>query len=274
MMIDMLRAAQIVPEFRAALAVHLVEVSPVLERSRSDTLGPLDVPLLWHRSLDDVPEGPPIVVANEFFDALPVQQAVKRENGWHERRIGIDDEGKLAFTLADGTAPAFRSLLPAAVRAAPVDSIFEWRGDNAAIDLGRRVADSRGAALVIDYGHADSAVGDTLQAVGQHAYADPLTAPGGVDLTAHVDFRALIHTMEAIGATSLRTDRAVRIPAPAWHRNARRHAQGQGTSRRQPPRSTPRWRASSVHGRTGMGTLFKAAAFAHRSIGAPPAFEI
>ena len=69
-----------------------------------------------------------------------------------------------------------------------------------AMELGRRIADDGGAALVIDYGHAESAVGETLQAVGQHAYADPLTAPGNIDLTAHVDFQALARAVEAMGA--------------------------------------------------------------------------
>ena len=83
---------------------------------------------------------------------------------------------------------------------APEQSIYEWRGDGAAIDLGKRVVKGGGAALVIDYGHALSAAGDTLQAVGQHAYADPLIAPGTVDLTAHVDFQPLIRAAEAMGA--------------------------------------------------------------------------
>ena len=60
-------------------------------------------------------------------------------------------------------------LLPPRLRRAPDGAIFEWRTDNVAMELGRRLADDGGAALVIDYGHAESAAGDTLQAVGQHA---------------------------------------------------------------------------------------------------------
>ena len=113
----------------------------------------------------------------------------------------------------------------------PRGSIFEWRADTVAMELGRRLARDGGAALVIDYGHAESAVGDTLQAVGRHAYADPLTAPGSIDLTAHVDFQALARAVEAMGANGYRTDRAVAIPAPARHRDARGRAQEQGATR-------------------------------------------
>ena len=96
------------------------------------------------------------------------------------------------------------------------------------MELGRRLADDGGAALVIDYGHAESAVGETLQAVGQHAYADPLTAPGDIDLTAHVDFQALARAVEAMGANGFGPIEQSRIPAPPRHRD------------RVPPRSRPR----------------------------------
>ena len=142
---------------------------------------------------------PLIVVANEFFDALPVNQAVKTDDGWHERRIGIDADGKLAFTVAPEPMPHADIVLPPAVRDAPPGAIFEWRDERAAMELGRRLADERGAALVIDYGHAASDVGETLQAVGRHAYADVLSTPGTVDLTAHVDFQALKRAVEAMG---------------------------------------------------------------------------
>ena len=111
------------------------------------------------------------------------------------------------------------------------------------MELGRRIARDGGAALVIDYGHAESAVGDTLQAVGQHAYADPLSAPGNIDLTAHVDFQALAQAAEAMGADGFGPIDQVDIPAPPRHRAARGRAQGQGRRRAEPPTSTPRWRA-------------------------------
>jgi SAM-dependent MidA family methyltransferase len=123
--------------------------------------------MLWHPSLSDVPPGPAIILANEFFDALPIHQAVKTEHGWHERRIEIDSTGSLAFTTASEQISHFDNLLPSPLRSAPDGSIFEWRADNVALELGKRLMCDGGAALVIDYGHTQSAVGDTLQAIGR-----------------------------------------------------------------------------------------------------------
>ena len=84
----------------------------------------------WQSELEDVPEGPTILLANEFIDALPVYQAVKQEDGWHERVVGLDALGNLALGLAPDPIPHFDSILPAKVRAAPVGSMYEWRQDN------------------------------------------------------------------------------------------------------------------------------------------------
>ena len=100
MMVDALRAAKVMPAFRAAIVLHLVEISQLLQAQQERTFAQLPVPMFWHRALNEVPAGPAIIVANEFFDALPVAQAVKGADGWHERRIGLDDEGRLAFTVA------------------------------------------------------------------------------------------------------------------------------------------------------------------------------
>ena len=273
LMKDAMRAAQVVPGFREAVSIHLVEISPVLEELQERTLEPLSTPMAWHPSLSDVPDGPSIVVANEFFDALPIKQAIKGENGWHERQVGIAADGKLAFMMSADPIPYFDRLLPEAVRAAPKSSIFEWRADTAAFDLGKRVADSGGAALVIDYGHIASAAGDTFQAVGRHAYADPLLAPGSVDLTAHVDFQALIRAAEAMGARGF---------GPIIQSRFLRRL---GIETRATTLKTKASRAVSSeidaalarligHGRTGMGELFKVAAFAHPSIGTPAGFEL
>jgi SAM-dependent MidA family methyltransferase len=273
LMNDALRAMQVMPGFRDAIALHLVEISPALEVQQGRKLEHLGVPMSWHPSLRDVPKGPAIIIANEFFDALPVNQAVKTGQGWHERQIEIDSAGKLAFIVARDPIAHFDMLLPAAVRAAPEHSIFEWRDDRVAMELGRRIADNGGAALVIDYGHADTAVGETLQAVGQHAYVDPLTAPGHIDLTAHVDFQALGRAVEAMGVNGFGPleqaqflqrlgieTRAVKLKAKAASRDAAAEIDSALT----------RLIGSD---RTAMGTLFKAASYAHPSLGVPPGFE-
>ena len=277
LMKDAIRASQVVPEFRAAVVLHLVEISPVLKIQQEQALERLALPTHWHRSLNDVPGGPAIVIANEFFDALPIKQAIKAGDRWCERRIGLDDTGKLSFTLAPEPLPGFTSLVPPAARAAPDGAIFEWRADQAAIDLGRRLAKEGGAALVIDYGHLASAVGDTFQAVGKHEYADPLTAPGNIDLTAHVDFQSLIRAVEAAGAKAFgpieqgQFLRRLGIETRA----ATLKAKAARTVAADVDAALVRLTESgSVGNRAGgMGALFKVAAFTHISMSAPPAFD-
>ena len=177
MMVDALRAAKTVPAFLAAIVLHLVEISPTLRQLQQQRLEPLGLPALWHSTLDDVPGGPCLIIANEFIDALPVHQAVKQGGGWHERVVEIGPDGKLVIGTARDPLPHFEATLPRGLRHSPDGSIYEWRSDNIAFELGRRVRDG-GAALLIDYGHAWYGLGETLQAVSGHAYVDPLTAPG------------------------------------------------------------------------------------------------
>ena len=272
MLKDALRAAQVVPAFRDAAVLHLVEISPVLEAQQERTLEHLSMPMFWHPALVDVPKGPAIIVANEFFDALPVNQAVKIEGGWRERLVEIDSSGKLAFAVAPNSIPHFETLLPPKLRAAPEHSIFEWRAGTMAFDLGRRIANHGGAALVIDYGHAESAVGETLQAVGQHAFADPLTAPGRIDLTAHVDFQALARAVEAMGVNGFGP-----IEQSEFLRRLGIESRAAALKAEASPEAAAEIELARTRlmdpGRTGMGTLFKAAAFAHPSVGVPPGFE-
>ena len=272
LMNDALRAVKVLPAFRAAIDLHLVEISPALQAQQARTLAEQKILTSWHPSLDDVPQGPAIVVANEFFDALPVSQAVKTDSGWHERQVEIDGAGHLAFTVAPEPLPGFETLLPPAVRVAPTGAIFEWRSESEAMELGRRLARDGGAALVIDYGHAESATGETLQAVGRHAYADVLGAPGHVDLTAHVDFQALARAAEAMGAraygpiTQGQLLRRLGIETRVAKLKARASSQAAAEIDKAFARLTG-------HGPGEMGGLFKAAAFAHPAVGVPPAFE-
>jgi NADH dehydrogenase [ubiquinone] 1 alpha subcomplex assembly factor 7 len=270
MMKDALRALQIVPDFRKAIVVHLVEVSPVLQRQQEKALEGAGVPVFWHSAFVDVPKGPAIVIANEFFDALPVSQAIKTDRGWHERRIEIDSSGQLAFTIAPEPIPFFQTLLPPTLRAARAGAIFEWRSDKEAMEVGRRVAIDRGAALVIDYGHTESGLGETFQAVGQHAYADPLSTPGDLDLTAHVDFQALARGVEAMGARGFGP-----IEQALFLRRL-------GIEQRAASLRAKAARAGDIdkalarligQNRAAMGELFKVAAFVHSSVGVPPGFE-
>jgi len=198
MMADALRAVRILPAFHEAISVHLVEASPTLREKQRHKLADA-AHVEWYDSIEDVPDGPAIILANEFFDALPIHQAVKTEMGWHERVIEIDDD-VLSYGIVKKTLPRFEVLLPPQVRAAPNGAIFEWRPDNAMITIARRLRDQGGAALIVDYGHARSDAGDTFQAVARHNFTNPLKNAGMADVTAHVDFQALARAAESVGA--------------------------------------------------------------------------
>jgi len=199
LMADALRALRVLPPLYQALSVHLVEVNPVLrEKQKSALSGSREI--AWHDSIDDVPDGPSVIFANEYFDVLPIHQAVKRESGWHERTVEMDESGRLVFGTATDPIPRFEVLLPPWVRAAPIGAVFEWRPDAEIMKIASRVRDQEGAALIIDYGHLRSDAGDTFQAIARHSFADPLKNPGQADVTAHVDFQALVRAAEDIGA--------------------------------------------------------------------------
>jgi NADH dehydrogenase [ubiquinone] 1 alpha subcomplex assembly factor 7 len=199
MLIDAIRAAKTVPGFHSAIVLHLVEISPALRKVQERRLEPLGLPMLWHPTLEDVPPGPSLIVANEFIDALPVHQAIKQADGWHERGVMIGPDGALTIGAARDPLPHFEATLPRGLRLSPEGSIYEWRADALAFEIGRRMREN-GAALLIDYGHAWYGLGDTFQAVSGHAFTDPLRSPGEVDLTAHVDFGALAMTAESMGS--------------------------------------------------------------------------
>jgi NADH dehydrogenase [ubiquinone] 1 alpha subcomplex assembly factor 7 len=199
LMADALRALRVLPPLYQALSIHLVEINPVLREKQKAALSGVRI-IAWHDSLDQVPNGPAIILANEYFDVLPIHQAVKRETGWHERTVEIDGSGKLAFAFAAEPMPRFEVLLPPLVRAAPIGAVFEWRSDAEIMKIATRMRDQGGAALVIDYGHVRSDAGDTFQAIARHSFADPLKNPGQADVTAHVDFQALARAAEDLGA--------------------------------------------------------------------------
>jgi SAM-dependent MidA family methyltransferase len=272
MMLDALRAAQVMPAFRAAIVVHLVEISPVLQHQQQMAFSGGDVPVVWHQSFGEVPEGPAIVLANEFIDALPVNQAVKQLNGWYERVIEIDADDRLTFGIANEPIPLFDELVPPSVRDAPLGSIYEWRTDNLALALGQRVVHQGGAALLIDYGHVKSSVGETLQATRGQAFASPLAAPGEADLTAHVDFQAMALAAESMGA---------RVHGPLGQAPFLRKL---GVEKRAAALKAyaRKEKADEIdaaverllgEGDTEMGTLFKVFAIADPKLGRLPGFE-
>lgn len=196
LMADLLRAARSLPAFHAALSVHMVETSPHLAARQRQALAAAGVPAAWHRDLAEVPAGPTILIANEFLDALPVRQFIMTERGWRERVIGLSG-GSLAFGLAADPVPP--ALVPERLRAAEPGAACEIRPAQDALAAGLAARNAPLAGLFVDYGHIGSAHGETLQAVKDHRFVDPLTEPGEADLTAHVDFEAFGDAVRAAG---------------------------------------------------------------------------
>jgi SAM-dependent MidA family methyltransferase len=195
LMADLLRATRSVPGFHAAAEIHLVEASPALRAAQEKTLAGYGVQ--WHGDISALPDQPLFLIANEFFDALPVRQFIRKGDGWQEKLVGLEN-GTLAFGLGTAAAqPALAhrledtkdgDLVELCSAAAPITA-----------QIAARIAAHGGAALIVDYGDWRS-LGDTLQALRHHARAAPLQDPGSADLTAHVDFEALALAAKSAGA--------------------------------------------------------------------------
>lgn len=265
---DALRAAAVLPGFNAAARLHLVETSPVLRTLQHVALA--GWPVTWHDGFADVPDGPMILIANEFFDALPVHQLERRPEGWRERLVALDGD---RFVLATSRSPAPTEILvPQPLRRdAPVGAVAEVSpaGISTMRAIAERIEASGGAALVIDYGHGTHTAGATLQAVRRHQHHDFLTEPGTADLTAHVDFAALadaarphavVHGPVAQGA--LLAGLGIELRAKQLLKradNAQKQAIETATRRLIDPAE--------------MGTLFKALAVTDRGLATPPGFD-
>ena len=180
------RATRAVPGFHAALTVCLVEASPVLRARQAQALA--GYAPVWCDTVPGLPQGPLYLLANEFFDALPIHQYQRTQGQWRERLIGLQTD-HLAFGIAPdptngGPGPRFAAEPEGTV----VETCPQARPYMATIQ--HRLHAHGGLALIVDYGGWRSK-GDTLQAMKDHAYTDPLAEPGRADLTAHVDFQAL-----------------------------------------------------------------------------------
>ncbi|MEP7240876.1 MAG: SAM-dependent methyltransferase [Devosia sp.] len=199
LMQDALRAASKADGFENALHLQLFESNALLKGEQEKRLGAYSP--YWAGDIDAVSADPLFVIANEFFDALPIRQFVKAGDGWHERLVGLDAEGNRTLGLSPTPIPA--TAAPADVHDAAPGEILELSA--AAADtmqrLARKVASQGGALLAIDYGYDRTQTGETLQAVKSHAFTDPLAAPGEADISAHVNFAVLADAARAAGLT-------------------------------------------------------------------------
>jgi len=229
--------------------VHLVEASTELKRLQLEAVPQAR----FHTDLSTVPmDGPVLMVANEFFDALPVRQLAKTADGWREVMVGTDAAG--AFVQVAGRQP-MDAAVPEPRRGADLGTVLETCPAAAAIvfEAAGRLVEQGGAALVIDYGHAEPRSGSTLQAVRAHRKVDPLAAPGEADLTAHVDFATLADVARSRGAKWLGT-----VPQGAWLRALGIEARAEALARFAPQHRDALMRAvERLTGDGQMGLLFK-----------------
>jgi NADH dehydrogenase [ubiquinone] 1 alpha subcomplex assembly factor 7 len=271
LMKDALRAAKVMPGFPDAIELHLVETSPVLQEKQRENLHGVVPKITWHGGTDTLPDDAPLIaVGNEFVDALPIDQFEKKAGRWHERKIGLGADSGLDFGLDPALLSDFEKLLPERLVPAPNGAVFERRELAPVSQILSRIGEKGGAALFIDYGHAESGFGDTLQAVRGHDYAEPLEAPGEADLTSQVDFEALasladsrVKTIGPVSQHNFLRELGIEARAEILQRNAKEEMRaeiGAALSRLIGPAP-------------GMGEMFKALAFAHRDLPPLPGFD-
>ncbi len=261
LMADLLRATRRVPGFHAAAQLYLVEASPRLRARQRAALG--NHPADWAADLRDLPDGPLFLVANEFFDALPIRQFLRDPAGWRERLLGLQD-GRLAFGWgAPLPLAALQDQLADTIPGDMVETCAPAQG--IAGQIGARIAARGGLALLIDYGGWRS-LGDTFQALSAHRFTDPLAAPGQADLTAHVDFEALARAADP-ARCHMATQGAFLLALGVAQRSA-------ALARRLTGVALDRHLAASYRltAPTEMGSLFKVLALTRATDPAPPGF--
>ncbi len=263
LMADILRATGQVPGFLQAANLCLVEASVTLREKQRETLGAYQVN--WLDRVNDLPDAPLYLVANEFFDALPIRQFTRDEKGWREHQI-TEQGGSLQIGLS---APAPIAALDHRLNDTKPGDIVEICAPGVAIvgSLSTRINDHGGVAIIVDYGGWHS-LGDTLQALRNHKMENPLANPGNADITAHVDFEALASAATDI-STSQTTPQGVlleRLGITARARQLAENLQGDALD------SHVAAHRRLTHG-DEMGTLFKAIAFYPNGINPPPGFS-
>lgn len=240
LMADLLRGTAKFKDFSQKLSVHLVECSPALRKIQRETLqcvpkGGDEVTsakddqssnlgneqisqisgasIYWHFDLEQVPRGvPTIIIAHEFYDALPIHQFQKTPRGWSEKLVDVaeDTSQGLRFVLSPQPTTASKLYLPRRMRWASPQEKAETehvevcpQAMNVTAEIAKRVGEDGGGALIVDYGD-DKLVSDSLQAIKKHQFVNVLDSPGDADLSAHVDFSALKHVVQesAVGASA------------------------------------------------------------------------
>ena len=192
LMVDILRATQIVDGLHSALDLILIDISPNLQKIQKKALK--DFPVKWKTKISDLPNQPTIIVANEFFDALPISQFKRKSNQWMEVMVTMKDPNtkdsdEFCFQLMKTNNKLFDDLEMENISEGDIIEFSKMMKDSVCY-LSEHIQQNSGTALIIDYGKEGN-VGNTLQSVQQHCYSNPLKCPGQMDLTSFVDFNAI-----------------------------------------------------------------------------------
>jgi SAM-dependent MidA family methyltransferase len=257
---DALRAAQVEPDFINGLELLLLEASPKLREKQAVSLAAWKP--RWITDLTGLPDQPVLVIANEFFDALPVRQFVHVGGEWKERKIALTPKDSFTFVnMAAPDAPAYESDENAIVEICP--SASEW-----ASAIARPILKNRGAALIIDYGD-DEVIGETLQVVANHRQAHLLTTAGYADISAHVSFNPLLTAARKIGCR-------VHGPVPQGEwllgLGAKERTDALLAKASEDQQRTLKAALHRLTDASAMGLLFKAISFTDKTTPVPPGF--
>ena len=263
LMRDLLRATGKIPGFNGSACIHLVERGPHLRRQQARALHCHDP--TWCSDPEELPGMPLFLVANEFFDALPIRQFTRGRNSWTETLVDSDD-GRLVF---GASVPVEHEALAAREADVLPSEVVELRIEASRIVgfLSRIIRRFGGTAVFVDYGEFDLK-GDTFQAVRNHAHADPLSNPGQADLSSHVDFGAIASAAEGVDVSPLVTQREF-LGRLGIELRARRLARAAGTDQLKD-------HIAAYHRLTSpeeMGTLFKVMALYPQGAPPPPGFD-
>jgi NADH dehydrogenase [ubiquinone] 1 alpha subcomplex assembly factor 7 len=253
-------------QFDFAPEVYFVETSAALREMQARAVPDAN----FLSNVGDLPfDVPMFIIANEFFDALPVRQLIATHAGWRERVV-VRDRGT-KFMATPGMT-AMDELVPADFRNAPSPTIYETCPAASSImyELAGRISEQGGAMLIADYGYTLPGIGSTLQAVRAHEFADPFENPGEHDLTAHVNFVEL---------GNLARMRQLHVSGPieqgVWLKALGIDSRLQVLAAKQPERTDE---LSAARDRlveaTGMGSLFKILAISNPDWPIPEGFEI
>jgi NADH dehydrogenase [ubiquinone] 1 alpha subcomplex assembly factor 7 len=275
LMSDILRTAEVRPKFRKALRVYMVETSGRLRYAQQRKLADSKVPVTWATEMHDIPAAPTLIIANEFFDCLPIRQFVRttarEEPCWQERLVGItqvNGENRLCYTFSEELHPTPEGT-PAGAQPQDMFEVCE-EGRDIIKEIALRFADHKGRALIIDYGHGRSGFGDTLQALRNHRFWPPLAEPGMADVTAHVDFAALARTGR---------DQGLLVHGPELQGRLLSRLGLKERAQMLAERATEEQREQIISGAKRlvdtdeMGTLFKALCLSSAGLPAPAGFE-